>query len=164
MTECGPPIFEADVVRLERRIECTLPTRYREFLLRHNGGRPSLEIFPIDGLENNSFDGIQVFFSIKSEIESCDLYWNLEVMDGRLPANLFAIACTDCGDLICLSLFGDDEGSVFFWDIHQEQEFPTYDNVYFIASSFDEFIDRLYEEGSDFRERLEIGTWNAEIH
>jgi hypothetical protein len=94
-------------------------------------------------LANNPYGVTQVFFGIDDPEESCNLDWNMDVFNGRLPANLLAIACDDGGDLICLSLFGDDAGSVLFWDFYNEPAEPSYVNVYRIAESFAAFIEGL---------------------
>ena len=145
MKELGPPLTEADIEWLEREISIRLPGEYRAFLLKYNGGRPSPGAFPIQGLANNPFGNIQVFFRIGGPIESSNLDWEYNVFAGRIPANLLAIACDDCGDLICLSLFGPDAGSVVFWDILNEPDEPTYANVYPVADSFEEFLEGIYE-------------------
>jgi len=66
-------------------------------------------------------------------------------MNGRIPSNLFPFASDDGGDLICISLWGDDSGNIVFWDYYNEHFPPTYANVYYIASSFSEFINNMFE-------------------
>ena len=122
-----------------------MPDDYRDFLFRNNGGRPTPNAFPIEGLPNNPLGVIQCFFGIDDPIESCNITWNHEVHEGRIPPNLLPIACDDGGDLICISMYGDDAGAVLFWDRHQESGRPSYDNVYRIAPSFSEFIDAIRE-------------------
>lgn len=143
--ESGPHLSDADIAMLEKEIKVSLPHEYREFLLRKNGGRPVPSAFPIDGFENNPFGVIQVFFRISGNVETSNIAWNFETMNGRLPDNLIAIACTGSGDLICLSLYGEDAGAVLFWDFYNEPPEPSYANVYRIADSFEEFLDRIQE-------------------
>ena len=143
--ECGPQICDEDIRAVEREIGISLPQDYRDFLLAQNGGRPEPNAFPINGLENNPFGTIQVFLGIEDAIESCNLDWTYHTFSGRLPDNLIAIARDDCGDLICLSLYGEDAGSVIFWDRHQEIEEPSYANVYHVADSFAEFLESIRE-------------------
>jgi hypothetical protein len=144
-SECGPPIDDADVRAVEQEIGLSLPKNYRSFLLAHNGGRPEPNAFPIIGFENNPFGAIQLFLGINDDIMSSNLNWNFETMNGRLPDNLLAIACTGSGDLICLSLYGDDAGAIVFWDFYNEPPEPSYDNVYHIADSFEVFLDSIQE-------------------
>jgi hypothetical protein len=143
--DCGPPLIDNDIVLLENEIGARLPADYREFLLKHNGGRPSPSAFKLSGLKDNPFDTVQVLFRLGGKVQSSNIDWNVDAFNGRLPSNLLAIGCTDCGDLICLSLFGNDAGSVVYWDYHQEPSEPSYQNVYHIADSFEEFLDSIQE-------------------
>lgn len=145
MDESGVQLSRDDIRRIESQIGMRLPSEYAAFLLKHNGGCPIPNAYPIEGLENNPFGVIQVFFGIDDPVESCNLDWTYEVVSGRIPPNLLPIACDDGGDLICLSLFGEDAGAVLFWDQHTEPSTPSYDNVYKIADSFAEFLDGIRE-------------------
>jgi len=143
MDECARRLSAKDLEAIELQAGARLPNEYKAFLLRHNGGRPRPNAFPIQGLPNNPFGVIQVFFGIDDPVESCNLDWNIKTLNARLPANLFPIACDDGGDIVCLSLFGDDAGSVLFWDCYNEPGEPSYANVYRIAESFTAFIEGL---------------------
>lgn len=143
--DCGRPISASDIVVLEQRHGISLPHDYKTFLMKYNGGLPAPRAFPIEGLKNNPFGVVQEFLGIDCSLETSNLEWNYEVMKGRLPTNLFPIACDDGGDLICLSVCGTDAGSVLFWDCHTEPPVPSYDNVYRIANSFGEFLYAMQE-------------------
>ncbi len=143
MDESGRQLSHDDIRWIESRMGIRLPGEYIAFLLRHNGGRPIPNAYPIEGLENNPFGVVRTFFGIDDPIESCNLDWTYDVVRGRIPANLLPIACDDGGDLICLSLFGEDAGAVLFWDRHTEPSTPSYANVYKIADSFAEFLDGI---------------------
>ncbi len=153
MTEGGPSISSADVERLEASIGRILPDDFKRFLMQFNGGRPKPNAYPLLGLDKNPYGGVHFFFGIDGPGESYDLEESFEVMNGRIPDNLFPIACDDGGDLLCLSLYGDDAGSVVFWDYYAEHFPPTYDNIYRIpgADSFSAFIELLdhYPEDPD---------------
>src|SRR5262245_38417657 len=111
MTDCGPLLSEIEVQDLENEIGFKLPKEYRRFLLAHNGGRPKPRAFPIHNFPYDSFGLVQVFFGVRGEIESSTLEWNWDIHQERIPTNLFPFACDDGGDLICLSIFGEDAGS-----------------------------------------------------
>jgi hypothetical protein len=146
MRDVGPALSETRLVALERAINVSLPVSYRSFLMRFNGGRPNPEFFPIRGLENKSFGAIQYFFWVDDAIQSVNIDWNYKIYKGRIPSNLFPIACDNWGNLICLSLRGHDRDSVYFWDHDAEHRPPTYDNVYLVASSFPAFLESIYFE------------------
>lgn len=144
MTAVGPPLTDARIDALERGLCVTLPADYRSFLIRYNGGVAKPPFFPIRDFDGNPFDAIQVFFGIDVEIRSTDLVWNYSVMNGRIPQDLFPIACTGAGDLVLLSIRGQDKGAVFFWDHESEHSPPTYDNIFLIAATFHEFLESMY--------------------
>lgn len=143
IVETGRPLSVGDLSNLEDQLRLALPEAYRSFLLTYNGGRPKPNAFPIRNLPSNPFGVIQVFFGIDYPVESCSLEWNLSAYRGRISANLLPIACTDGGDLVCLSLFGIDEESVVFWDSYGELEGPGDANIYHVAENFAAFIDGI---------------------
>lgn len=150
MKECVRALTEHDLDQLEIRIGVRLPHDYREFLLKYNGGRPIPSGFLIQGFPNNPYGMIHYFFGIDDQLESNNLMWHWEVMNGRLPDGLLPIAGDHSGDLLCLTLYGDKHGSVVFWDFYDEHYPPTYKNIYHVANSFSDFIDSLFkapEEG-----------------
>ncbi len=136
----------SDIDYIEKELQISLPDNYKAFLLMHNGGIPSPDAFPIQGMKDNPVGGIQVMFGIDQHIESSNLGWNYRTFQGRLPTNLFPIACTGSGDLICLVLWGDDAGAVVFWDSCAETEPPTYQNVYRVADNFNAFIASIHQD------------------
>jgi len=144
MKEVGRSLSEEDIRTLEFKLSLLLPKDYKAFLLANNGGRPEPDAFPILNFENNPKDAIADFFGIDQELETDNIEWNYTVLKGRIPNHLLPIADTGSGDLICLSLSGIDKGKVYFWDHEGEHEPPTYDNVYLIADSFEEFLDSIH--------------------
>jgi hypothetical protein len=64
---------------------------------------------------------------------------------GRIPKKLFPIANDPFGNLICVSLTGEDCGAVYFWDHENEpdDEDTEFRNIHLIADSWEEFIDGL---------------------
>ena len=80
-----------------------------------------------------------------------DMYDNLQdfidVLDERLPEGFIPIGDDSGGNIICISTEGQYFGNIFFWN--HEQESGTQDdmtNVYFIASSFTNFLNKLYDK------------------
>ncbi len=144
MEDCARVLTPKDIKSLEEEIGISFPKDYKTFLLRFNGGIPHPAAFPIKEMPNNPYGIIQEFFGLDCPIESSNLKWNQEVSIGRLPTNLFPFACTPSGDLICLSLFGEDTGAVVLWDFYNEHIPPTYKNIYHIANSFVEFIENIF--------------------
>jgi hypothetical protein len=143
--QCGRPLSPQDIERLEDMVGVELPVDYKAFLRRYNGGVPKPAAFPIQGFENNPYGVVQVLFRVDGDIESSNLDWNYEAMNSRIPSSFFPVGCDGSGDLICLSLYGDDSGAIFFWDYYDQTPDPDHSNVYRIAGSFSEFLDSLQE-------------------
>lgn len=137
-----PPISEEELAAFEQAYQIHLPAEYRDFLLRYNGGMPKRRIFDIDmdGFPNSI--PIQLFSGV-SQTHPLGLQATMATFVGRMPANLIPIANDSFGNPICLSVSGEDTGYVYFWDRDMEQEEPDYSNVYFIAKSFNAFLDLL---------------------
>jgi hypothetical protein len=144
MVNCGPQLNEDDIRNFEKEAGVSLPPPYKAFLLKYDGGQPSPDAFPIEGMPKNPYGIIQMFFGIRNDLECYTLKWIYDVFKTDTPRNLFPIACTPSDDSICLSLSGQDAGSVLFWDYYAPHSPSTYDNVYKIAGSFDEFIQSLF--------------------
>jgi cell wall assembly regulator SMI1 len=150
ISESEPPIVENDIVQLETSLGIKLPDSYRYFLLKHNGGRPKPDVFAIpDDPIPNQASMVDFFYSICTD-STYDLIETYMVLQGRIPDNMFAIACDPGGNQICLSLSGEDAGKIYFWDHEQEVDdgdIPTYENMYLIADSFDDLINNKLLDG-----------------
>jgi hypothetical protein len=144
MSDVGKPLSDGDIVEMEKKLAVSLPEDYKTFLKQYNGGRPDPKFFPIFGFKNNTVGQVQDFFGIDDPFESCRLDWNFQTFFGRIPDNLFPIACEDGGSLICLSISGSDKGAIYYWDYYGETQPPSYDNIYQIAGTFQGFLDNIH--------------------
>jgi hypothetical protein len=148
ITCSGPSLTEADVLDLETRLRISLPAPYTKFLLHHNGGEPDLDHYPIDGMGGNPFGEIRMLLGIGTAEEYNDLERTLLLMDERLPPQFLPIGYSSSDDLICLSLAGQDRGTVYFVDTCEMPE-PApwhrsgYANAYFVAEDFEAFLQSL---------------------
>jgi cell wall assembly regulator SMI1 len=146
MLDTGPPLTDLRIGVLERKLGIVLPEGYRSFLLRHNGGRPKPDFFPIQACENNPFGSIHYFNGIGWPANSSNIEWNYKTFRGRMPREFLPIAGDGSGNEICLSLKGTNKGAVYFWDHDEEHSPPTYENVYLVAETFEGFLDSFYFE------------------
>jgi hypothetical protein len=76
-----------------------------------------------------------------------DLLWICKEYRGRIPSNLFPIADVG-GSMICLGTGGDYDRKVWLWNSEEEEEVLTeeqtnYSNVYRLADSLEDFIEKL---------------------
>lgn len=142
-TKGGPPITDDDINEFEKKYKLSLPPPYREFLLRTNGGCPERDAFRIPGF-HASPSSVQVFLGLKTEISSCRLDETREALSDRIPDHLLVIASTGLADEICISMAPETYGSVYYWDgVHIS---PTYGELFWVADSFDVFLEQLYRD------------------
>jgi hypothetical protein len=147
----GAPLSDSEVSTLEGQLRVSLPLDYAAFLQEHNGGSPYPNVFPITGFDMDNQGILTYFFGVKSGAAT-DLVDSAQVFHNRVPPELLPIATDVFGNLVCLAVSGPDRGKVYFW-FHEEEsdddEAPTYDNVYFVADSFTELITSLTELEED---------------
>jgi hypothetical protein len=144
--ESSMPLTEADLVRAEQRMGRPIPSAYRAFLLAHNGGRPEPYAFQMQGRHGTPSQGgcVDWFLGINTGKYYSDLEDLVKAARSRISPHLFPIGTDPGGNLICLSTSVSDEGAVYFWDHEFEGETPSCGNVYFIASSFEVFLNGLF--------------------
>jgi hypothetical protein len=155
MENQGRKLSLTDIQELETFLNIKLPESYVTFLLEYNGGRPTPRFYPIEGTEGvyiGDSGGIHFFYWIdgpedeEPHIKECyDIRENYQIFKGRIPYNLLPIADDEGDNQVCLSLYGQDAGWIWYWDHEQEMEVPDYSNCYKIAESFQEFIDGLFD-------------------
>lgn len=130
------------IAALEKRCGGKLPPTYRGFLLETNGGRPAKRRFAFveDGKKTES--AVDWFFG---DCDDADygLVANLDVYKDRIPKSLLPIATDPFGNLLLLSLRGNDFGAIFFWDHEREGADDTSKNLLPVSKSFDAFLAEL---------------------
>ena len=134
---------------LEQVWEFKLPSSYRSFLLKYNGGVPINDTFYFkNDLARGSL--VQLFLGVTSE-KHANLLKHLQTYRGRIPDTMFPIAYDPSGNLILLAVKGSDREKVFFWDHENEVEsgqgeVSGYSNLTLISDGFDEFLSMLKPE------------------
>jgi hypothetical protein len=93
---------------------------------------------------------IDVFFQIAPK-KMYDIGNELETYRNRLPDFFLPIAQDAFGNLICIEVDSVGGGKVYFWDHTQERflnegEKPDRHNIWFVADSFEDFIQMLCPE------------------
>jgi cell wall assembly regulator SMI1 len=150
ITDSLPPVSQEELREVEASIGYPLPDQYRRFLLSHNGGRPQSVSFRFERKPGEYADSVvHWFYGIKAGSE---FFINFErhyrILKDRMPPNIIPIASDPGGNQICISVSGSDAGFVYFWDHEresdpEEDESPSYDNLYPIGTSFNEFLGGL---------------------
>ena len=121
-----------------------------QFQEKHRGadtfieGRKALMRFRADRLPvDGPSDALQVFFRVKSHLETSNIDWNYRALTGRIAPDLLPVACDGSGNIICIALSGGDRGTVYLWDWYEEDIPPSCKNVHFLAGSFALFLEGL---------------------
>ena len=134
------PINKKIIFLFESTQNIVLPEVYKKFLLLYNGGKSEKNIFSITNQHDESI--INNFFGIIDQ-----RYYNISlyaaIYKKRVPINTLPIASDVFGNLILLSVKGEDYGKIYYWDHEGETEPADYSNLTLIADSFDEFISML---------------------
>ncbi|MBK9259821.1 MAG: SMI1/KNR4 family protein [Polyangiaceae bacterium] len=153
IVESGRKLSVDDLARVEQSIGRPLPEQYGAFLLAHNGGRPRPNLIDIHGADFKGTD-ISVFHGIDDSTESCDLLWNLEVLEGCKDNKLLPIACDSGGNIFMLDLSKEHHGEVLYFDSAEVPPRP-----YFLAKDFNGFLAQIRdwtpEELADIQASLE---------
>jgi len=135
-----------ELQKFELKYALCLPEDYRKFLLKHNGGDPS-PTDTIDFQENGktTSSNVQFIYGIHDGEYWASLKWYLENLIRRVVEEGLPIAGDSSGNQYILILRGNSEGQIYFWDHELETETPSYQNMSFVAASFSEFLEKLYE-------------------
>lgn len=150
MKECEVPTNIIIIKRFEKIIGTNLPNDYIEWLFKYNGGKPVIErtykfIEPID--KNELYGGVNYFYALYNG-DACNLEKTYNTLLGRMPNEMIPIANDSCGNKICLGIKGQSRNKVYFWDheneVMNENEEPWWKNVYLIANTFTDFINKLF--------------------
>jgi hypothetical protein len=144
MNKMGKKISIKDVDKLEKSLNIILPKKYKEFLLKYNGGKPDPYNFDIPKRGDSA---LNYFFGIRGP-KDYDLQELVERKIDRIPSNFIPIGVDSFGNNVCVGIKSNYVEKIYFWDHEKEStdenDNPTMDNMYFLANDIDEFIEKLY--------------------
>ena len=130
------PASEELVSLFEMQNGVSLPTDYRDFLLRVNGGAPDRDM--CDWGENGDFAA--TFFGIHQGAEWKRLDFAISSF-GHDLSQFLPIAESNGGNYFVLKLHPPDQGAVYHWDHELEDVQPvTFKHLTLVAPSFDAFL------------------------
>ncbi len=142
------PLSPERLARAEVNMGVTFPAGYREFMLVHNGGKPSRREF-VFAEETGPYtdSSVRSFYPIEDSA-SLSLEWHHKILchvkPPRIPRDMIPIGGDSFGNQICIGISGPRCGHVYFWDHEKEDDDePTYGNMHLIARSFSEFLAKL---------------------
>jgi cell wall assembly regulator SMI1 len=142
------PISATELDQLEQKLSIRLPKEFKDFILKHNGGKPKPSVFHFKHVAGSYSDScVDWFLAIyDGEYDNFESYFETYKIDQtRIPAELVPIAHDPGGNLVCIAVDGPQVGAVYFWDHENEEESASYNNVHIIADSFVEFLNSLSE-------------------
>ncbi len=155
-------VDEEELSSLETSLGAPLPRDYRLFLSEYGASifGECVEFQPVHRLpmtiSSTGRGPFGCFYGAKSERHQ-SLSKKIGTFQGRMPDNLIPIGHDGGGNQICLGISGNEQDKVYYWDHNHEWDEEDYledygkpmppevkfQNVYLIAESFEDFIQRL---------------------
>jgi hypothetical protein len=164
------PMPEADIVAFETELGIRLPEEYRRFLATYgasafNGASPDnpyilfRPLTPLPARFKSGKGSLDALYGgQKDEHDPYSVRVRAHFFSGRMPKNIIPIGDDGIAGQICLGIRGPETGKVYYWD--QQDEPPDeqdylvdhartrppgmiYQNVFLIAESFGDFLQRL---------------------
>lgn len=134
---------ESALLNFEKYIGVKLPIEYRKYQLEHNGGKPFPHDFTISKQEGD--DSIHHFYGLHSGPDYLQLRSHYDTYCDRMPPEIIPIADDPFGNQICIGIKGKYTEKIYFWDHEKESGQSNWSNIKEIASSFDQFLNSLFE-------------------
>lgn len=135
-------VNEEKVLQLEEKIGFILPSDYKEFLIKYNGGVPEIKYstFTLSSLQIDI--GLQVLYGLDIE-EDLDLRtWYEEYKEDLLDDCLIIGHGLGLGFIVLVN--SPEVTGVYFWDNTFELETSSEEeNIYKISDTFTEFIHNI---------------------
>ena len=135
-------VLLSEMVAIENKLDVSFPEDYKTFLLEKNVSIAKEQYLSIliDDLNEKVIFGVMLGVSENQNFSL--IGWNSEYQS-ELPSDSFVFATEYGGGLFVMLLSGEEKG-IYFWDHTFIFEESTEDsNVYFLADSFTEFLERL---------------------
>ncbi len=138
-------LSEERLQAFEETLGITLPPDYREFLKRRNGGKPEPGGFWI--VEGKDGSEVRQFYGLHDGPKWLSIDCYLGAGRHGIPTDLLPIGDDGVGNTICIGVYGDRRGSVYFVDheMHPYDEPDSFEGVTKLADSFSEFLSRLHK-------------------
>ena len=140
-------IFTPRIIAFEEKNNFKLPDDYFRFLKNYNGGYPTRDKFNIS--DSQGIDILDVFHGLDVKPRFSNLDYLVDNYTDRFIHHIIPIGHDAGGNYVCLNVNqGNDYGKVYFYDHEVENEDEngnlTWDNLYLIADSFSDFLEKLY--------------------
>lgn len=134
------------IQNFESKMGYRFPLDYLEFLKNNNGGFPQKKVFLINDAQGQ--DSLSVFFGVDLANNYISIDYLYENFGDRFPNGVIPIGEDPGGNYVCINLSDESYGRIYFYDNEIENENDdgklTWDNLYLIAASFTEFLEKLH--------------------
>ena len=136
----------SSIKKLEKLLEITLPDDYKSFLKSYGHTMVFENDVQYKDIEKSpwtskdGFSGLELFYGFDDD--HYNILKKIETYKGRIPDYCISIGDAPGGNQILLGIKDEDYyGKVYFWD--HESRGVKKNHVYFVADSFQKFIDSL---------------------
>lgn len=153
--DSGAQLIPQKIHEFETLIGKALSYDFKSFLLEHNGGRFYPRDFSFCENGSTQISDVHHFYGLGAGNEKRDLSKIFRMFLDRPPPELIPIAGDSLGNQICISIGDNKNGFIYFWNHDDEHSPPTYRNVSEVASSFQAFIDGIYEHETETESQIE---------
>ena len=127
----------------EAQIRIDLPDDYKKFLLEYNGGKHLPDFFWIEYQHDGSI--VYQFYGLYSEIGpfSINTYTGKDLYG--IPISMLPIGDDGTGNYICIGIYPDNLGEIFFLDheLHPVHDANSMVGITKLAGSFTDFLNNL---------------------
>ena len=131
----------------EEKYNIELPPEYRSFLHEFNGGETTESLYKATIKNKPNTLVLNELLGITGK--NCDLEWTNNTWNDDIPAGLFVIGVDPGGNGFLIGLCGTEfEGKVYFL-LHDLSVENPMDRVFWVANSFNEFLEGLFENIQD---------------
>ncbi len=148
LKECGKTLNSNSFFEVEKSLGGKLPKEYKEFMLKHNGGRPIkrfvLSFMEYDPEMNKNFENELEIYSFNKLEDIPNFYDNLFFSE-LIPEHYCPIVDDSCGNevLLCVEK-GENYGMIYFANHESFYEDESW-VITRIANNFNDFIEALQE-------------------
>jgi hypothetical protein len=140
--DSGPEITSRKASAAARRLGCTLPKAYRDFLAISNGGQPRRNEYVIDDDHGSIVSEVFYLYGVDADRPYRDLESWDAALRRRLPPGWLAIGCTAWEDQIVICVEGERAGEVCEWDAFAGERQPLF-SLTSIAPGLESFLEQL---------------------
>ncbi|WP_283750954.1 SMI1/KNR4 family protein [Bacillus cereus] len=131
---------EKAVVRFENMLEIVLPDDYKLCITNYDAGRPRPNVF--DTAQRKELVAKALLSFDQSNVEN--IWDTFENIKNQLPKRIVPFMSDQFGNYVCFDYRNSNEPTVVFWD-HELSHQNITEEIIYIANSFSEFVEGLYE-------------------